>query len=267
METAAKHGALGDFQNDFAEALLAPRGAPAPLSMTALTAQPGFAVYRNTVMKACIDALQANFPAVTRLVGDEWFRAAAAVYVNHTPPEHPALLHYGAAFPAFLAAFEPARGMPYLAGVAQLDRLWTEAHTARDQSPLNPGVLAGRSTESLATTVLRPHAAARWAWFAGGPVYSIWARNRTSEPAEDAIWQPDWQAQGALLTRPFGAVAWMELDAAGVAFLESCARSETLAQAAAAALETDDQADLRQLMARLLSAGAIADHLHTASDG
>jgi hypothetical protein len=32
--------------------------------------QPGFAVYRNTVLKGCIDALQANYPTVHALVGD-----------------------------------------------------------------------------------------------------------------------------------------------------------------------------------------------------
>ena len=43
-------------------------------------------------MKGCIDALQANYPAVTRLVGEEWFRAAAAVYVRQAPPTNPMLL-------------------------------------------------------------------------------------------------------------------------------------------------------------------------------
>jgi len=31
-------------------------------------------------MKGCVDALEANFPAVARLVGKEWFRAAATEY-------------------------------------------------------------------------------------------------------------------------------------------------------------------------------------------
>jgi hypothetical protein len=142
--------------------------------------------------------------------------------------------------------------------VAQLDRLWTEAHAASDQAPLDPGLLAGLSAEVLATTVLHAHAAARWAWFTEAPVYSIWARNRTSEPAGDAIWQPEWKAQGTLITRPLGAVEGMELDAPGYSFLESCARDETLAQAATAALAADASANLQQLIARLLGAGAIA---------
>jgi hypothetical protein len=33
---------------------------------------PALAVYRNTVAKGCIDALQANYPAVHTLVGSDW---------------------------------------------------------------------------------------------------------------------------------------------------------------------------------------------------
>ena len=62
---------LETFQDGFANALLAlePSVDCAP-ELAYLVAQPGFAVYRNTVMKGCIDALQANYPAVARLVGE-----------------------------------------------------------------------------------------------------------------------------------------------------------------------------------------------------
>lgn len=252
------HGALGRFQDDFALALMAAHGAPSPPSMTAIRVQPGFAVYRNTVMKACVDALQANYPAVAKLVGDVWFRAAAAVYTQTAPPANPVLLHYGESFPAFLATFEPAIELPYLPGVARLDRLWTEVHTAADQAPLNPAALAGLPATALATCVLHPHAAARWVWFAGAPVYSIWAHNRSSETTDEQVWEPQWKAQGALLTRPNGAVDAIELDAPGYVFLQSCAANQPLAQAAAAALAVDGGADLQTLTARLLCAGAFA---------
>ncbi|RYF70615.1 MAG: hypothetical protein EOO29_31515, partial [Comamonadaceae bacterium] len=59
---------LSDFQDGLVAALLpAPTphaAAPAPAWLAALVAQPGFAVYRNTVLSACIDTLQANYPTV-----------------------------------------------------------------------------------------------------------------------------------------------------------------------------------------------------------
>ncbi len=247
-------GALGRFQDDFARALLAV-DETAPPAVAALAGQPAFAVYRNTVMKGCIDALQANYPAVNRLVGEEWLRAAAAVYARNTLPELPMLLDYGAGFADFLAGFEPAAGLPYLPAVARLDRCWTEAHAAATEDPLDPAAIAQLAEGNFYRLRLQPHAAARWAWCADAPAYTIWSRNRSDVQDDHEI---DWRAEGALLTRPRDAVAWCALDRAGCAFLDSCAAGSTVAEAAQAALDADDAADLSRLIATLLDAGAFS---------
>lgn len=247
---------LGRFQDGFAQALLArdPAAVPGlPPEIAALARQPGFAVHRNTVMKGCIDALQANYPAVARLVGEEWFRAAAAIFVRERLPAQATLLYYGEAFAQFLAGFEPAAELPYLPGVARLDRLWTESHAAPDEPAVDPAVIAGLAPETLAATVLHPHAAARWAWFADQPIYTIWQRNRAEHGDEREI---DWRAEGALLARPRGVVQWVQLDAGGCAFLDACAAGRPLDEAATAALAAQDDADLARLMKTLLEAGA-----------
>jgi len=69
---------LTDFQDGLSAALLHASPLPPAPWLAALAAQPGFAVYGNTVLKGCIDALQASYPTVCQLVGEEWFRAAAA---------------------------------------------------------------------------------------------------------------------------------------------------------------------------------------------
>jgi len=251
-------GALARFQDAFARALLMPAAEPAiaiASDVAALIVQPAFAVYRNTVMKGCVDALQSNYPAVARLVGEEWFRAAAAIYVRQTLPAEPSLLRYGAAFAQFLARFEPAAELPYLPGVARLDRMWTEAHTAADDDVLDPADLARVDAATLEATVLHPHPAARWAWFADAPIYTIWSRNRVAAECDDDL---NWQPEGALLVRPRGAVEWIALDAAACAFLDACAAGASLAAAAQAALDTQGDADLAQLMSTLLAAGAFS---------
>ena len=249
---------LARFQDSFAAALVDPGGIPRDPAVARLAGSPGFAVYRNTVASGCVDALQANYPAVARLVGDEWFRAAAAVYVRANLPREPMLVDYGEDFAAFLAAFEPARGLPYLADVARLDRFWTEAHVAADATPVEASTLAALDPREFGRVVLRPHPSARWAWFADQPAFTLWARNR--HPAETAAAEQDidWRGEGALVVRPGHAVQWMPIDRAGCAFLDACATGDTLAQAAAAALATDPSADLSTLMARTLRAGAYA---------
>lgn len=244
----------GQFQQAFALALFAPTEAMLP-AMRKIAAQPAFAVYRNTVMKACIDALQANFPAVARLVGDEWFRAAASLYVAAQAPSDARLVRYGGGFADFLSGFEPAAELVYLPGVAQLDALWREAHCAQDAPVADAAWLARHSPQQLANLALRPHPAARWSWFADQPIYSIWERNRRqSEIPEDL----SWRGEGALLTRPGDAVLWREVTKAACAFLDACADGADLAQAGERALAADPQADLAATFTNLLCAGAFA---------
>ncbi len=246
--------ALRAFQDGFAHALITPDTSASRIA--ALTAQPGFAVYRNTVMKGCIDALQANYPAVERLVGEEWLRAAAAIYARAELPSHPTLLDYGEGFAQFLRTFAPAAELPYLAGVAQLDRFWTEAHIARDEPPLPPGILV---KQDLQRVILRPHAAARWAWFDELPIFTIWRRNRDAAFDHAAAPEMAWRGEGALITRPGGAVQSVGLDAGGCALLDACAAGRVLADAAQAALSVDARVDLAQLMAMLLTAGVFVE--------
>ncbi len=218
------------------------------------TTQPAFAVYRNTAMSGCVDALQANFPSVARLVGVDWFRAAAATYFRAQPPRDGRLLMYGETFADFLAGFEPAHDLPYLPGVARLDRLWIEAHTAEDAMAVDGAWLANLPPEQLGALILRPHPAARWCLFDDLPIYSIWASNRLSIETTDEI---VWQGEGALLTRSVDAVEWQTLDSSGAAFLNACSESFPLAEAAGAALGVRADVDVAVLLSHLLSAGAL----------
>jgi len=245
---------LARFQDDFARTLLATDDA-VPATMAALVAQPAFAVYRNTVLKGCIDALQANYPAVNRLVGDEWLRAAASLYARDQLPTQPMLLQYGASFAEFLERFEPAAELPYLPGVARLDRCWTEAHAAVDEPILNASTAAQLAAGNFFRARLQPHPAARWVWFADAPIYTIWARNRGNKPMDTEL---EWRAEGALLTRPRDAVQWIALNQAGCALLDACAAGATVADATRSALDIDTNADLAGLLTTLLDAGAFS---------
>lgn len=247
-------GALAAFQDAFVAALTDAPGSAAG-EVAALVAQPGFAVYRNTLLKGCVDALRANFPAVERLVGAEWFAAAAALYAREMPPRGGPLLEYGEDFPAFLQGFEPARALPYLGGVAQLDRLWLEAFGAVEQPVLVLAALATQAPQQLARQTLVPRAALRWRWFAELPVYSIWSCTREQREVPATL---VWQGEGALLSRNAGRIGWQPLERGGCAFLDACAAGRSLQQASELALAVQPQLDFNDLLGRLLAVGAFA---------
>ncbi|NBB13010.1 DNA-binding domain-containing protein [Pseudomonas sp. SLFW] len=242
---------LQAFQDAFVEALYDPNA----VALSMLTEQPGFTVYRNTVMKGAVDALIANFPTVERLVGSDWLTAAASIHAQQTPPSDARLIHHGRAFPEFLDQFEHARDLPYLGNVARLDLLWTHCHTALDEPGLDMNHIARLAPEQLASLLLKPRAAARWTWFADQPVFSIWRHNREGLAMPEQL---DWRGEGALLVRSEGAVGWQSLDVGGCGFLDACAAGQTLAQAAEHASALQPSLDILELLTRLVSADVFA---------
>lgn len=259
MNTPASTGAAG-YQVQFVRALLSCDDPEPSPGQAAWATHPAFAVYRNTVMKGCIDALQANFPAVTRLVGEDWFRAAAAVYVRAHPPGDPRLFRYGLqqdaskpSFACFLADFAPAQALPYLPGVARLDAAWATCHTAADAPVADAAVLTALAPQALGALCLRPHPAACWAWHDDLPLYTLWSASRAGSAVDEEL---VWQGEGALLCRPHDSVQWCPLGHAGCVLLDACASGAPLGQAAEAALQAEPACALADLLALLLQQGA-----------
>ena len=108
-----------EFQSEFTNYLLAERLPIMPPRM-----QAAMTVYRNTVMRGWIDALAANYPTILKLVGNEWFEAAASEFCRRHHSNTPVLAELGASFPSFIAEFPPAFDLPYLSEVANIDRNW-----------------------------------------------------------------------------------------------------------------------------------------------
>lgn len=240
---------LAQFQDRFVDALY---GVESP-GITALTRQPGFSVHRNTVLKGATDALLANFPTIKRLVGIDWFMAAAAIHARLSPPTDGRLINYGAGFPSFLDGFEHAREMPYLGDVARLDLLWTAVHCADDEPVIDLSAIAKLSPSELGCTRLKTSATVRWIWFAQQPAYTIWRINREQVCLQGEL---DWRGEGALLTRRAGRVFWQAASAAECAFLDACAADLTLDLATDKALEIQPTLDLSELIAHLVTASA-----------
>jgi len=239
---------LGQFQDAFVEALYQ-RPAPA---LADLSKQPAFAVYRNTVLKGCVDALHANFPALERLAGSQWMQDAASAYALRSPPTDARLIHYGAAFPAFLDELEHLDEWPWLPDVARLDHDWLMAFRAPDDAVLTLAALAGHTASDLASRCLVPRRGARWRWFETHPVYSLWRHGR-----DELAWHDDipWHGEGVLLIGSAAGVCHQPLEAGGCAFLEACAGGHCLDRASTMALQVQADLDFTDLLGRLLRAG------------
>jgi hypothetical protein len=247
------------FQDAFAAALLDP-AAPCPDGLATWNgSDPArrFAVYRNNVTGSLIDALGETFPVVRQLVGDDFFRAMAAAFVRAAPPASRILAHYGAAFPAFVAAFEPARALAYLPDVARLEWLRVQAYHAADAQPLAPQHLAHALSmpERLpaARVTLHPSLASLASAYA---VVSLWAAHQGI--GELGSVDP-YVAESALVVRHGLDVEVISIAPGAAAFVAGLARGDVFGLAAAEAGTAHPAFDLAATLAILIRSGAITD--------
>ncbi|WP_316395179.1 DNA-binding domain-containing protein [Bradyrhizobium sp. 33ap4] len=238
----------------FAWALLDPAGT-APAVVTGPAGKGGikrYNVYRNNVTVSLINALAAVYPAVQRITGAEFFRAMARFHVRATPPSSPLLFEYGRDFPAFIETYEYARGLPWLADVARIERAWLDAYHAADAEPLSADALASFPPERLVDAVFTAHPATRIVRSAFSAV-TIFASNR-SEAAVDPI---DAETpEDALITRPNADVIVRHLPKGGAVFLQGLMSGQSLGEATAFALEASPSFDIATNIAGMLEAGA-----------
>ncbi|APG03284.1 hypothetical protein BJI69_04740 [Luteibacter rhizovicinus DSM 16549] len=239
---------LARFQDDFAEALHDDAGS------FSLAGQAAFAIYRNTAMRACLDALEANYPAVVCLVGRDWFRAAAAIHVAQSPPRDARLFVYGDDFAEFIEAFPPAAGLPYLADVARLDRLALESLVAADVGFLRTEGLTGLDPDALGARRLQLHPATRL-FAAATPAVTIWQASRAGVAVSDDL---VWQAECAVVTRADLEVVVTPVSASTLRLLEAIGAGASLADAALSTLTVHPDAPIDLNLASLLQVGAFA---------
>lgn len=218
--------------------------------------EPGFAVYANTGLQAGIAALEANFPSVERWLGEPWFRPLAAHFARLHPPTDARLILYGETFAEFLRECEPDSDWPYLQHLAQLDRLWMQAHVAADAVPLDFARWAAQDPDSLGAARLHLAPATHWHGDSTLPVWDLWFTAHAADIGRSTV---PWRGQAVLITRPGDEVLCCEVDAASCAFLQACAQGLPLTDAAEAALRVAPEADLQALLSTLFAQGAFVE--------
>lgn len=247
---------LAERQGDFAAALLDP-ALSIPEGLVDPDGEPSqkrFAVYRNNVMVSLIEALRDGYPAVHRLVGDDFFSAMAHAYIVIEPPRCPILIEYGAGFATFIETFEPTASLPYLADVARIERAWAEAYHSAEASPIDPDVFTGMASDQLPAVRLMLHPSLRLVR-SSFPALTIWRMN-----VEGGIPAPlDLAAGGedVLIVRPRADVEVRSIPGGSLEFIQALNDGQPVLAACEAALAAAPDFDLTANLFDLMSMGAV----------
>jgi Putative DNA-binding domain len=241
---------------EFAAGLLDPQH-PVPVLVKGRSSRR-YGVYRNNVTVGLIRALEANFPVVRKLLGEDYFAGFARDYAQNNPPQSPLMFQYGQTFPHALENAEDLALYPYLGDVARLEILWRESYHAADAKPLPREALAAIEPEILFACRLNAHPATRLlqSHFA---IHAIFAAN--SADTEGQAFDPG-QPQSVLITRSQYEVAVHSVTPDQFAFFHALIVGNTMTEALDHAASLNPEFDLANALALLLRSGVFHSIQH-----
>lgn len=215
-----------------------------------------FGVYRNNVIVSFIDALADSYPVTQSLVGEEFFRAMARIFVRHAPPKSRVLAFYGESLPAFIEEFPPAAALPYLADVARLEMQRVSAYHAAEAIPLTASIMAlvMENPEQLSQMRIsfQPSVGLLRSSYA---VVSLWAAH---QGVHDIATVDPYIAESALILRPTLDVEVISLHAGAADFIAHLLQGECLGDALEASDAASIDFDLIATLSLLIRAQAIS---------
>ena len=255
-------------QQIFADALLAADPVCPPGLRTWNQSDPGrrFGVYRNNVIVSLIDALADTYPVTQALVGEEFFRAMALLFVRAHPPRSRLLAFYGDGLAGFIQAFPPVAGIPYLADVARLEMLRVLAYHAADATPLQAGelaqLLADETTLPTARFSLHPSVGILRSCYA---VVSLWAAHQSAEASAPLEEIDTDSPEAALVLRVGLDVEISRVPDSTAAFIMNLQRGVVFGPAVEQTLAADAAFDLAATLGLLIASGVITNVTITGS--
>jgi hypothetical protein len=243
IQTAMRRGLLGNGDATVAAAL-----------GDALAPADRLNIYRNTSRTALTNALRLNFPAVQRLVGEDFFAAVSDAFIAREPPNTARLDLYGDGFPEFLQRSKPAATLVYLPDVARLERAVGRALHALDVGPLEYSRLLDIESSVQGRVCFTPHPSVSLV-SSPYPVDAIWRAILAHDDSALVAIDLSSGAVRLLVERRASEIEVTRMDEGRWKFTEALFAGNSLS----AALAVADDADAAAWLAGHLAAGYLSD--------
>ena len=248
LQRAFVHGALSDS---------APASLYTQILEDGIAPERRLAIYRNNAVEGFLKTLQATFPTIVRLSGEDWFRQVGRRYMHRYPSRSGNIHYIGRHFATFLGAELAGSHYEYFADVARLEWAYQEVLVAADHPSFDLSALALVPPADYGALTFSTHPAMRVV-HSKFPALAIWRANQPDAVPDEPI-ALDQGSSSVLVIRRADHVELRELPPAAFALLAALGRGESLEQAAERALEIDPGVALDTALGRAVSLGALVD--------
>lgn len=233
---------LSDLQQHFAAALLNDDLQSLAGTFVAGNADAGarLAIFRNNTFISLTNALKVTFPVTMELSDERFFTYAASRFIMAHPPAEARLSRFGAAFPRFLARFEPCRQYPIIAEMAALEWAIADCLHAAQLPPAGEALLeslgvAGPAIQLRLQPCLR-YALSRWS------ILDVWVDHKKGTGTTPGTLRREVTRLAVL--RNGEDIQFLHLNKSRLAFWRGLSRGLPLERAALRALALDPLFDL-----------------------
>jgi len=211
-------------------------------------------IYRNIVFNNLAAALRTAYPAVLKLVGEEFFEGAAARYIRDYHSTSGNLQDYGERFPEFLARMPEAASLAYLPDVARLEWARQESYLAADAELPDSAVLAGIPENQQLELSLHPSVQLVTSTH---PIWDIWMFCQQTTPEHLDL---SGEGQTVLIWRDAQQLAMQPLESGQRELVATLLAGETLAAAHAYAVAANSGFDVAACLQWLLQNNLVTDY-------
>ena len=223
----------------------------------AIPARKRIGIYANNARENFTSTLQAAFPVVCALGGEDWFRQVAQGYWRRHPSHAGNLHNVGERFAAHLHEQLANTSYAYFADVAALEWAYQESMVAAEHPGFDVAALSSVPPERYGELRFALHPTVRLVSSAF-PILDVW---RAHQPAATNIDALDLAtgAQHVVLLRLTDHVQFRAIDQSSWTLLHALSCNETLNSAAQAALALDPQFNLAAALAQFIGLTVLVD--------
>jgi hypothetical protein len=214
-------------------------------------------IYRNNTRAGFLATMQASFPVIQRLSGEDWFAQSVRGYQRLFPSQSGDLQFVGERYAQHLRAELAATPHAYFEDVARLEWAYQEVLTAAPGAPFDPADLRAIDPQDHERIVfeLRPDLRLVQSEF---PLLTIWKANQPGAGDDVQPIRLDQGGQAVLLIRRADHVELREWPPLTAALLRQISNGAQLGGAVAAIVAAFPDFDLTQSLNHLLAAQCVA---------
>jgi len=211
-----------------------------------LTADERVAIYTRMYFARLFEVLQADYPALEKIVGEDAFEKIARAYVAKFPSRSYSLNPLGRRLPEFLARAPRVPKRVIAVDIARVERAMSEVFDAEEAAPLSPDAVAAVPASAWASARLVPI-----------PAFGLLALRTRANAAVSAARQetplPDLRTHATWVAvfRRDDTVYRLDLTEPQFALLSALCRGKTVRVALAAAVKAAGRRDAAALPGQL----------------